>query len=281
MANEPDLSAAQMIATLPVLSDGFSPFDRQVHTQLAFGKIPARRRYELFFERYRSAAEIISTQLGRRAGSRDLRVLDVGCGEGFFKFFLNDLKAKWHGIEIWEDRARYCEELGYKVHRIDMEQDDLPWPDAHFDVVLASHVIEHIHDVPRALGQMRRVLKPGGLLLVATPTKPPLVAPLMNWLYKLRQKNVGDTQNALSARSLRRTVLELLDWPTSSVIDIRGFRVFSARKRLPLEDWKWFYNVSQFIGKHCLWAVPEVNLILRKPDRAESAAARPRLAKAA
>lgn len=256
-----------MIASLPVLAGGFTPFNPKIHTRLAFGKIPARHRYELFYERYRSAAEIISSKLASRpTATAPLRVLDVGCGEGFFKFFLNDLPAEWHGIEIWEDRAKYCERLGYKVHRIDMEQDDLPWPSNHFDVILASHVIEHIHDVPRALGQIKRVLKPDGLLLVATPTKPPLVAPLMNWLYKLRHKDVGETQNAFSAKSLQHTVLSLMGWPASSVIDLRGFRVFSARKRLPLEDWRWFYKISQFIGKHCLWAVPEVNLILRKPS---------------
>jgi SAM-dependent methyltransferase len=273
--SDPHHSAEAMLSSLPVLSNGFSPFHPEIHTQLAYGKIPARHRYELFFERYRSAAEIVTADLKARGMHRTkIRVLDVGCGEGFFKFFLTDVAAEWHGIEIWKDRAEYCERLGYQVHRLDMEQDDLPWSDGHFDVVLASHVIEHIHNVPRVLGQMQRVLKPDGLLLVATPTKPPLVASLMNWIYKLREKDVGETQNAFSARSLQKTVLGHVGWPTSSVIDVRGFRLFSARKRLPLEDWRWFYQASQFIGQHCLWVVPEVNVILRKPTSGSHSANR-------
>ena len=75
MPNSSDHLAAAIIASLPVLDSGFTPFDAKVHTQLAFGKIPARHRYELFYERYRSAAEIISANLPARPVAKAISAL--------------------------------------------------------------------------------------------------------------------------------------------------------------------------------------------------------------
>jgi SAM-dependent methyltransferase len=45
---------------------------------------------------------------------------------------------------------------------------DLPFPDAPFDAVLANHMLYHVPDRPRALSELRRVLRPGGRLYAAT-----------------------------------------------------------------------------------------------------------------
>lgn len=47
---------------------------------------------------------------------------------------------------------------------------DLPFPSADFDAVICVHVLEHIPDDRRAIGELYRVLKPGGRALVAVPT---------------------------------------------------------------------------------------------------------------
>lgn len=86
--------------------------------------------------------------------------LDVGCREGI--------------------QTRWLEQRGYRVtaidkepqyraaQRVDIEQ-GLPFPDAHFDLLWCSEVIEHLHDVPAALREFRRVLKPGGRMVLTTP----------------------------------------------------------------------------------------------------------------
>jgi SAM-dependent methyltransferase len=56
-------------------------------------------------------------------------------------------------------------------HRVDLTA--LPFADAAYDIVFASHVLEHIRDDEAALRQIRRVLRPGGLALLPVP----LVAP--------------------------------------------------------------------------------------------------------
>ena len=82
------------------------------------------------------------------------RLLNIGCGERWHPSWVNVDVAPRAASVIAADAAR-----------------GLPFPDAHFDAVYHSHVIEHIRraDVPRFIGECRRVLKPQGVLRVATP----------------------------------------------------------------------------------------------------------------
>ncbi|MDX6617397.1 MAG: hypothetical protein QOD60_2488, partial [Solirubrobacterales bacterium] len=54
--------------------------------------------------------------------------------------------------------------------KLDITAMDLP--DASFDAIICSHVLEHVPDDKAAMGEMRRVLKPGGTLLVLVPFRP-------------------------------------------------------------------------------------------------------------
>jgi SAM-dependent methyltransferase len=53
------------------------------------------------------------------------------------------------------------------THRIDITR--IPFVDASYDIVIAHHVLEHIDDDRRAIGEMFRILRPGGLALLSTP----------------------------------------------------------------------------------------------------------------
>lgn len=46
---------------------------------------------------------------------------------------------------------------------------DLPFPDRHFDLLIANHVLEHVGDDRRAVAEVARVLKPGGYAILQTP----------------------------------------------------------------------------------------------------------------
>jgi SAM-dependent methyltransferase len=56
------------------------------------------------------------------------------------------------------------------THQVDIMR--LPMPDSTYDVVIANHVLEHIDDDRRAMGELFRVLKPGGLALLTVPINP-------------------------------------------------------------------------------------------------------------
>jgi SAM-dependent methyltransferase len=96
------------------------------------------------------------------------RVLDVGCGRGQLLFQLR--KRGWEviGTELSEDSAEYAREvLKLDVRTADLH--DLDLPADYFDTVILWHVLEHIPDPAALLAEVRRILRPGGTLLVAVP----------------------------------------------------------------------------------------------------------------
>ncbi|MBN1288977.1 MAG: class I SAM-dependent methyltransferase, partial [Actinobacteria bacterium] len=99
----------------------------------------------------------------------DSKILEIGCGGGAL---LALLESKGHiatGVDIYEDAVKLAikNTMGCDVVRCDAIE--LPFEDSSFDRILSHHVLEHLHDLPKALLEWRRVLKPGGIIAVCTP----------------------------------------------------------------------------------------------------------------
>ena len=96
------------------------------------------------------------------------RLLDVGCGEGFFLF--NASKAGYivKGIELSQDAAAYARnEFGLDVEAKSFEE--LRFSENHFDVVTLWQVLEHVPFPLIIIKEIHRILKPGGMLVITTP----------------------------------------------------------------------------------------------------------------
>jgi len=91
------------------------------------------------------------------------RILDVGCGSSRI---LRDLE-NCVGFDIVRRKLRYMRRYDKPV--VEGTAFALPFSDAAFDSVVCSEVIEHIPEGPEPFLEMRRVLKPGGLLVLGTP----------------------------------------------------------------------------------------------------------------
>ena len=97
-----------------------------------------------------------------------VRVLDVGAGSGEFVFVMTQLGKRAKGIEPNAAYAAYCrEELGLDVQTAHLSP-ELFAPEQ-FDFIRLSHVLEHLNDPVKYLGQMARWLAPQGLLYVEVP----------------------------------------------------------------------------------------------------------------
>jgi len=129
------------------------------------------------------------------AGMPDGRLLDAGCGTGGF------LAALAHRSSFGLDRDGFACRLAYTKTQRPVTQgsvDDLPFDDAAFDIIVSADVLCHRGvGIERALGEMRRCLKPGGALVVNLPAYP--------WLYSAHDRAVDNVR-----RFYRREVIEQL-----------------------------------------------------------------------
>jgi SAM-dependent methyltransferase len=99
------------------------------------------------------------------------RALDLGCGTGGFTRELAAAGASPVGVDVAaaaleRARARHPE-LDFRLAPI---EGPLPFDDCSFELVWASEVIEHVADTARWLSEVRRVLAPGGRLILTTPS---------------------------------------------------------------------------------------------------------------
>ena len=123
---------------------------------------PLSRRIS-FHERYarRDWFGWVREHLGELGNST--RVLDVGCGPGL-------IWAKGCNAELMlSDRSTtMAREAGQYGPAVVADAMALPFPDGHFDTVVAMHMLYHVPEPSHAIGEMQRVLRPGGRLVVTT-----------------------------------------------------------------------------------------------------------------
>lgn len=97
-----------------------------------------------------------------------VRLLDVGCSTGLFLNEARQAGFAVHGAELSGATARFARDhFGLDVHAGDWR--DAGYADESFDVITLFDVIEHLADPLAELVALRRLLKPGGLLLQSTP----------------------------------------------------------------------------------------------------------------
>lgn len=107
-------------------------------------------------------------EICRNVTDRRPRILDVGCGTGANLLMLSEY-GEAEGVDIAEDALAFCRERGLDKVRLGAGE-ELPYEDGTFDLVTAFDVVEHMDDDLAGLREMRRVLRPGGRVLLFVPT---------------------------------------------------------------------------------------------------------------
>ena len=92
-----------------------------------------------------------------RYGLKDKKVLEVGAGSGM----LQDIVEDYTALEISRSARRF-----FHKPFVEASATNMPFPDNTFDAIWTFRVLEHIPNPERALLEMRRVVKPGGYILL-------------------------------------------------------------------------------------------------------------------
>jgi len=129
-------------------------------------------RYRIHEQYTRPSVDFQQWLLDTLQWSGDEWVLDVGCGPGtYFK-----------GVAARAPRGRHVAgDLSFGMARqarqnsaaetfavVNLDAQRLPFADATFDVVLANHMLYHVGDLPGTMAEIRRVLRPDGVLVAGT-----------------------------------------------------------------------------------------------------------------
>ncbi len=123
-------------------------------------------RHWWFLGRRRLFLRLLEQQIPLR--DRPVELLDFGCGTGAFLEHLERFGTV-RAVDADPSAVAFCHARGRSEVQLAPPGAPLPFPDGAFDAVTTLDVIEHIDDDVAALAELRRVLRPGGRLLVAVP----------------------------------------------------------------------------------------------------------------
>lgn len=137
---------------------------------------PVARRIEAYRSRQHYFEKRYRRQLGAiRKFKAEGRLLDIGCNIGMF---LNEAAKAGYavtGVELNSECAEYARKSsGLEVYSDYLEE--IAFQTESFDVVTMYDVLEHIPDMASMLAEVKRILKPGGLLVIQSPNLRSLMA---------------------------------------------------------------------------------------------------------
>lgn len=222
-----------------------------------------KRRYPVRALRYWWLNQVIHEEAKRL--HRPPVISDIGCDTGIIKRFILPVEgSRWIGLDIITDRPG-LDIAGYdELHQCDFDE-GMPLGDASVDIAIFSHVLEHLPRPEFTMGEVFRILKPGGLLLLGVPTAPRFVG-------KIRERQFA--KQLASGKRVRGQHIHVF-WKRRlrDLSERTGFRVeFSSgtslirKKGSKLEDYAGWIRLNQ-IGAALFPSLgQELCMQLRKPE---------------
>lgn len=98
------------------------------------------------------------------------KILEIGVGGEGGLIVLLQQHNEVFGVDVSDAALRNCTNFGVPAMKANMDRERLPFDDGYFDYIIAFEVFEHFSNPQFALEELKRLLKPGGTLLISTPS---------------------------------------------------------------------------------------------------------------
>lgn len=192
-------------------------------------------------------------------------ILEIGCSGGPLLLALQAAGYKHlQGIDVSERGIALAKERGLTEVAL-MDGAHLTFPDDSFDLVIASDVLEHIKEDTQALREWRRVLRPGGRLLVFVPAHPYLWSRHDEVNHHFRRYTAKALRTVITRADLR--VERLAFWNFTLFFPTAILRLLQRVLPKPASPTTGdLIHVPTFINKGLLWLIESENHLLQFVD---------------
>jgi SAM-dependent methyltransferase len=146
-----------------------------------------------WFARHEAAYRWLAARRLGRAG----RVLEAGCGEGYGAALLRSSgAARVFGLDYDATAIRHAHSTYDEIPCVQGNLVQTGYADGSFDLVVSMQTVEHLWEQPRFVAECRRLLRPGGTLVLSTPNR--LTFPTGNW-YHTRELTASELVELVDA----------------------------------------------------------------------------------
>jgi len=166
------------------------------------------------------------------------RLLDIGFGSGIFLPELSRRCDQLYGIDL-HDNIPLVEDMirkeGLKATLSKASATDIPYPDNYFDCVICISVLEHIHKLPRAIRELRRVTKDDGTIVLGFPVENTLSRLILQILYlwlpnaKLDDEHVSTHHDILTETRNQLHIVKTSQFPSFIPVDYSLYYVCQCK----------------------------------------------------
>lgn len=201
---------------------------------------------------------------------KNLKVLDVGSSTGIIDSVLATKFGEVYGIDIDKNGVNFAQKY-FKKRNLHFKVGSalsLKFKDASFDVVICSHVYEHVANPKKLFGEIYRVLKPKGICYLAAinalwPIEPHYNLPFLSWL----PKKMGDFYVRVTGKASRYYETPMFNWQLKRLV--KKFKVIDYTNKILTSPKKFGYQnppIPEFMAKYLKYITPTFFWILTKNE---------------
>ncbi len=123
-------------------------------------------------------SELVFNKFGKEYFKENMKILEIGAdrlptwysqevGNESIDWFTLDIQAHWDTIDIDSDKTKISKQI------ISKYEYDYPIENETFDIVFSAQVMEHVKNIWKWMDELKRITKPGGLIIIIAPTSWP------------------------------------------------------------------------------------------------------------